>query len=126
MLKKLFKPKIIKNYKTAANRSREATLNRNKAKSVNTYNYFSRNDCMSYFNDGLSIEFAKQINEDNAVESNLNYLTNPLKPFKLKQAQSFNDEDTQKNSEQNNNISNLHNQSRTFDLRCNMQSSSMG
>ena len=58
MLKKMFKPKI-NNYKTNANISRNDQPKRNgAAKSVNTYNYFSRNDCMSYDN-GLSIDFAK-------------------------------------------------------------------
>lgn len=48
MLKKLFKPKIIKNYKSSAASSTQATQTANnrrkQAKSVNTYNYFSRND----------------------------------------------------------------------------------
>lgn len=59
MLKKMFKPKIIKNYKTITNNSRNG-LKRRKgaAKSVNTYNYFSRNEGNSYEN-GLSIDFAK-------------------------------------------------------------------
>lgn len=107
MLKKLFKPKIIKNYQTKANHSRnDKPRRKTAAKSVNTntYNYFSRNDGNSYEN-GLSIDFGKALNEDRTTESNLNYTTNPLKPFKSKQAQSYNDDDddTQKNSDINNN-----------------------
>lgn len=55
----MFKPKIISNYKTNCKNSRNNQQKRNAAaKSVNTFNYHSRNDCMSYEN-GISIDFAK-------------------------------------------------------------------
>ena len=116
MLSKLFRPKIIKNYKSSQEKSREDFKRQNGAKSVNTYNYFSRNDNHSYDN-GLSLDFGKQLNEDKSVGSNMNYTTGPGKamPFKLKQAQSFDDEETQKNSESNNALT----QNKTLDLRIN-------
>lgn len=88
MLKKMFRPKIIKNYKSSKSSiNGDGGKHRKNAKSVNTYNNMSRNDANETIRqcaEILSLDFKYKINEDNTAESQMHMTTAPKRANKYK------------------------------------------